>query len=281
MTLQEEIISRFGVKKIIEPRMAMQRIVEFITWYLTLNCNFKSLVLGISGGQDSTLTGKLCQIAVNNLRKKHRKTNLKFIALRLPYGKQIDEKDCQTALSFINPDQIIDINIKNMVAESEKSLIQSGSYVNDSLRGNLKSRTRMQIQHFISASHKGIVVGTGHAAEGVTGYFTKYGDGGTDLNPIAHLNKRQGKEILIYLNCPKKLYEKIPTADLEDKRPAFPDEYALGVTYNEIDDYLEGKEISSSSQRLIEYLYIKTQHKRNMPVNIFDKNFCSKYRDTS
>ncbi len=93
------------------------------------------------------------------------------------------------------------------------------------------------------------MLGTDHAAEALTGFYTKYGDGGSDLVPIFRLNKRQGRKILKELGCPEHLYLKIPTADLEDDRPLLPDEVALGVSYEEIDDYLEGKKVYQHQQQ--------------------------------
>ena len=84
------------------------------------------------------------------------------------------------------------------------------------------------------------MIGTDHAAENITGFFTKFGDGGADILPLFRLNKRQGKQLLKALGADPALYEKIPTADLEEEKPGIADEVALGVTYNEIDDYLEG-----------------------------------------
>ncbi|HEE1051484.1 TPA: NAD(+) synthase, partial [Klebsiella pneumoniae] len=104
----------------------------------------------------------------------------------------------------------------------------------------------------------------------ITGFFTKYGDGGTDINPIFRLNKRQGKQLLAHLGCPEHLYKKLPTADLEDDRPSLPDEVALGVTYENIDDYLEGKTLDPSIAKTIEGWYLKTEHKRRPPITVFD-----------
>ena len=88
--------------------------------------------------------------------------------------------------------------------------------------------------------------------------------------PIFRLNKRQGKQILAHLNCPEHLYLKIPTADLEEDRPSLPDEVALGVTYEQIDDYLEGKEIPEDARKTLEGHYLRSQHKRHLPITIFD-----------
>ncbi|MNC19511.1 NH(3)-dependent NAD(+) synthetase [compost metagenome] len=128
----------------------------------------------------------------------------------------------------------------------------------------------MKAQYSIAGMTKGVVVGTDHGAEAVTGFFTKYGDGGTDINPIFRLNKRQGKALLKTLGCPEHLYQKAPTADLEDDRPSLPDEAALGVTYEQIDDYLEGKTLDEGTSKIIEGWYLKTEHKRRTPITVFD-----------
>ncbi|WP_085046922.1 ammonia-dependent NAD(+) synthetase, partial [Cronobacter sakazakii] len=230
----------------------------------------KTLVLGISGGQDSTLAGKLSQLAISELRDETGDQSYQFIAVRLPFGVQFDEKDCQDALAFIQPDKVLTVNIKEAVLASEKALREAGIELSDFVRGNEKARERMKAQYSIAGMTKGVVVGTDHAAEAVTGFFTKYGDGGTDINPLFRLNKRQGKLLLKTLGCPEHLYLKVPTADLEDDRPSLPDEVALGVTYDNIDDYLEGKQIDEKISQIIDGWYVKTEHKRRPPITIFD-----------
>ncbi|QCI24269.1 ammonia-dependent NAD(+) synthetase [Buchnera aphidicola (Muscaphis stroyani)] len=266
MTLQNKIIRLMKVKSIITPSIEIRKCVNFLKKYLLNHWYLKSLILGISGGQDSTLTGKLCQIAAKELRKETKNKKYQFLAIRMPYGNQHDEEDCKDSINFIKPDQIIYVNIKNAVLNSEKSLKIAGIEISDYIKGNEKSRERMKVQYSIAAVKKGIVVGSGHAAELVTGFFTKYGDNATDINPISRLNKRQGRLLLKFLKCPPHLYLKNPTADLEDKHPQKPDESVLGVTYNEIDDYLEGKKINDLSKKRIEKLYLQTKHKRKKPV---------------
>ena len=100
--------------------------------------------------------------------------------------------------------------------------------------------------------------------------FTKFGDGGADVIPLYRLNKRQGKQLLAELGADPAIYEKIPTADLEENRPGIADEVALGVTYNDIDDYLEGKTVSAEAQAKIENWWNKTEHKRHLPITVFD-----------
>ena len=270
MALQQEIIQALHVKPQIDAAQEVRVSVDFLKSYLLAHPFIKSLVLGISGGQDSTLTGKLCQTAISELRAQTADDSYQFIAVRLPYGVQADESDCQDAITFIQPDQVLTVNIKNAVLASEATLREIGIELSDFIKGNEKARERMKAQYSIAGMKKGVVVGTDHAAEAVTGFFTKYGDGGTDINPNFRLNKRQGKALLKELGCPEHLYTKAPTADLEENRPALPDEVALGVTYELIDDYLEGKTIDEASAKIIEGWYLRTEHKRQPPVTVFD-----------
>ncbi|WP_313047126.1 ammonia-dependent NAD(+) synthetase [Atlantibacter hermannii] len=270
MALQQEIISALGVKPQINAQEEIRRSVDFLKTYLKAHPFIKSLVLGISGGQDSTLAGKLSQMAISELRNETGDADYQFIAVRLPYGVQFDEQDCQDALAFIGADRVLTVNIKASVLASEQALRDAGIELSDFVRGNEKARERMKAQYSIAGMTKGLVVGTDHAAEAVTGFFTKYGDGGTDINPLFRLNKRQGKALLRELGCPEHLYTKLPTADLEDDRPSLPDEVALGVTYENIDDYLEGKTLDDSISKTIEGWYLKTEHKRRPAVTVFD-----------
>ena len=270
MALQQEIIQALGVNPHIDVQQEIRRSVDFLKAYLQAHPFIKSLVLGISGGQDSTLAGKLSQLAITELRDETGDASYQFIAVRLPYGVQFDEQDCQDALAFIQPDQVLTVNIKAAVLASEQALRDAGIELSDFVRGNEKARERMKAQYSIAGMSKGVVIGTDHAAEAVTGFFTKYGDGGTDINPLFRLNKRQGKLLLRELGCPEHLYTKLPTADLEDDRPSLPDEVALGVTYEYIDDYLEGKTLDESISKTIEGWYLKTEHKRRPPITVFD-----------
>nr|VUD29531.1 NAD synthetase [Raoultella sp. NCTC 9187] len=269
MTLQQEIIQALGASPQIDTDSEIRRSVDFLKSYLQTYPFIKALVLGISGGQDSTLTGKLCQQAINELRAEGDDSR-QFIAVRLPYGVQADEQDCQDAIAFIQPDRVLTVNIKGAVLASEQALREAGIELSDFVRGNEKARERMKAQYSIAGMTHGVVVGTDHAAEAITGFFTKYGDGGTDINPIFRLNKRQGKQLLARLGCPEHLYKKLPTADLEDDRPSLPDEAALGVTYDNIDDYLEGKILDEKTAKIIEGWYLKTEHKRRTPITVFD-----------
>ncbi|MFJ7936773.1 ammonia-dependent NAD(+) synthetase [Sporosarcina sp. NPDC096371] len=270
MTLQEKIIAELKVQPVIDPREEIRKSVDFMKAYARKNSFLNGFVLGISGGQDSTLVGKLAQLAIDELNSEDGTDRYRFIAIRLPYGTQFDEDDCQDALDFIGPTKIYTVNIKEAVDASERSLKAAGITLTDYSKGNEKARERMKVQYSVAAMHNCVVLGTDHAAEAITGFYTKFGDGGADLMPIFRLNKRQGKELLKELGCPAHLYLKVPTADLEEEKPALPDEVALGVTYDHLDDYLEGKEIPQEPREKVENHFLRSQHKRHMPITVFD-----------
>lgn len=261
---QKSIIAALRVQPEIDPAAEIGARVGFIQDYLRAT-KAKGVVLGISGGQDSTLVGRLAQLAVEGLRAEG--AEARFVAVRLPHGLQHDEDDAQLALAFIRPDETITVNIKRAVdgmeAEFEAALPED---LTDYNRGNIKARMRMIAQYAIGGQRGLLVLGTDQAAEAVTGFYTKYGDGGTDLNPIAGLTKEQGRELLRELESPEALWRKLPTADLLDDRPGQLDETELGVAYEHIDAYLTGREVPEEVAERIEELYHRSRHKRHLPV---------------
>jgi NAD+ synthase len=272
--LRARIVAELGVKAAVVPKAEIRERVDFLKDYLR-STPAKGFVLGISGGQDSTLTGKLCQLACEELRAEGHEAT--FVAVRLPYGVQADEEDAQIALRFIQPDRSIVVNVKPSAdavaaesAEGLRELLGNEPKLRDFVRGNIKARERMVIQYSIAGQLNLLVVGTDHAAEAVTGFFTKYGDGGVDVTPLTGLTKRQGAALLQELGAPPSVWEKVPTADLEDERPALPDEVALGLKYREIDDYLEGVDITPELAARVESVYLATRHKRAVPVSPLD-----------
>lgn len=267
---QQEIINALKVQPVIDPKAEIRRSIDFLKAYLKKYPFLKTLVLGISGGQDSTLAGKLLQLAISELRDETGDTDYQFIAVRLPYGVQADESDALAAIDYMKADKVVRVDIKPAVDAAVDSVETNGIQISDFNKGNIKARQRMIAQYAIAGGEKGAVVGTDHAAEAVTGFYTKFGDGAADITPLWRLDKRQGKQLLNELGAPEHLYKKVPTADLEDNRPALPDEVALGVTYQDIDDYLEGKVVSQQAAETIEGWYIKTEHKRHTPINVYD-----------
>lgn len=269
MNLQQQIMKDLNINPDINPKDEVRKRIDFLKNYL-VKANAKGFVLGISGGQDSTLAGRLCQLAVEELRNEGK--NALFIAVRLPYGVQHDEEDAQRSLAFIKADREYVYNIKAPVdaAQVEYDQMTKGEPLSDYQKGNVKARMRMIAQYAIGGMEGLLVVGTDHAAEAVTGFYTKYGDGGADLLPLSGLTKRQGKALLKELGADEKLYLKVPTADLLDHKPGQADETELGISYEVLDDYLEGKPVSEEAAAKIEQRYMVTEHKRRLPATMFD-----------
>ena len=262
--MQSEIIAALGVSPVIDPAAEIDRRVQFLADYLD-RTGAKGYVLGISGGQDSTLAGKLAQLAV--VKRREAGSAAEFVAVRLPHGVQADEDDAQLALRFIAPDETVTVDIEPATTALSGAVAGAlgAEGLGDFNKGNVKARMRMIAQYAIAGERGLLVIGSDHAAENVTGFFTKHGDGAADLIPLAGLNKRQGATMLKHLDADPRLWEKVPTADLEEDRPALPDEEALGITYAHIDDYLEGKTIPADAQKRLEHLWRIGQHKRHMP----------------
>jgi NAD+ synthase len=269
-SLQKQIVEEMMVTPDIDPKEEIRRSIDFMKSYLKKHSFLKSLVLGISGGQDSTLLGKLAQMAINEMNEETDSDEYNFYGVRLPYGEQGDAQDAIDAVEFINPSVSMTVNIQAAVDASYSTLKKAGIEMSDFVKGNEKARERMKVQFAIAAMKNGVVLGTDHSAEAVTGFYTKFGDGAADLVPLFRLNKRQGKAMLKELGCPEHLYNKKPTADLEENKPLIPDEEALGVTYDQIDDFLEGKEVPQEAKETIEKHYLKSQHKRHLPITVFD-----------
>ncbi|MFC4455700.1 ammonia-dependent NAD(+) synthetase [Deinococcus sonorensis] len=264
--MQNQIMQALSVQSTIDPAAEVQRRISFLKRYLQ-STPARGFVLGISGGQDSSLAGRLCALAVAELNAEHG-GGYTFIAVRLPYHRQADEDDAQAALAFIQAPETVVLNVGPATDAAAESVREgTGQPLADFVRGNLKARMRMALQYALAGERNLLVVGTDHAAEAVTGFYTKYGDGGVDLTPLTGLTKRQGRALLKHLEAPERLYLKVPTADLEDNRPGLPDEVALGLTYEQLDDYLEGRAVSEEVAGRVERLYRTTRHKRTMPVS--------------
>ncbi|MGO4938158.1 ammonia-dependent NAD(+) synthetase [Fundicoccus sp. Sow4_H7] len=267
--LQKEIIEALKVLPEINPEEEIRRSIQFLKGYLLKHQGLKSLVLGISGGQDSTLAGRLAQMAVEELRAETGE-DFQFIAVRLPYGTQADESDAQKALDFIQADKNLVVNIKPATDAMVAAIDENSMAISDYNKGNIKARQRMIAQFAIAGQTAGVVIGTDHAAEGVTGFFTKFGDGAADVLPLWRLTKSQGKDMLKALGAPEELYLKVPTADLEENKPQQPDEEALGVSYDAIDAYLTGQAVDKKDAETIENWYLKSRHKRHLPITVYD-----------
>lgn len=262
--MQEKIITELSVKPHINPEQEITGRTAFLTNYLA-NTGLNGFVLGISGGQDSLLAGLLAQRAAKERRAAG--FDATFHAALLPYGQQQDRDDALLAIDTIKPDFVHDFDIQSSVdAVAAAFETATGEPLRDFDKGNVKARMRMIAQYAIAGNYGLLVIGTDHAAEAVTGFFTKYGDGGADVLPLSGLTKRQGKQLLTTLGAPAVFTEKAPTADLLDATPGQADETELGISYATLDDYLEGKEIDTTEAEAIEARFVNTVHKRSLPV---------------
>lgn len=265
---QQQIARELQVSETFDPAAEIERRVAFLTERLTAT-GLRSLVLGISGGVDSTTAGRLCQLAVERARAAGHEA--RFYAMRLPYGVQADEHDAQTALDFIRADEVLTVDVKAASDAALDATLAAGvtfrdAHHQDFVHGNIKARQRMIAQYAVAGARDGLVVGTDHAAEAVSGFFTKFGDGAADLVPLTGLTKRRVRAVAAELGAPAGLVWKVPTADLETLDPGKPDEDALGVTYDDIDDFLEGKPVAEAAHAAIVRRYDLTEHKRQLPI---------------
>ena len=140
----------------------------------------------------------------------------------------------------------------------------------DFAKGNVKARLRMSSQYEIAGLLGGLVLGTDHSAENITGFYTKFGDGACDLVPLFGLSKRQVRQVARELGAPKEIYDKTATADLECLSPQKKDEDVLGLSYDSIDDFLEGKPVSAEVEQKLTQIYLRTQHKRLPIATMYD-----------
>ncbi|WP_323012420.1 ammonia-dependent NAD(+) synthetase [Castellaniella sp.] len=266
--LQTRIRQDLGVSDDFDAAAEIERRVQFLTDLLR-QTDARALVLGISGGVDSLTAGCLAQRAVQRLRQQG--GDARFVAMRLPYGVQLDESDAQGGLQVINPDEILVVDVQPASDAMLAAVQAAGQGFRDAaqqdfLHGNIKARQRMIAQYAVAGAQGGLVVGTDHAAEALMGFFTKFGDGAADVTPLAGLNKRRVRALASALGANDALVYKVPTADLESLQPLRPDEDAFGVSYDQIDDFLEGKAIPQAAFDTIIATWRRSAHKRALPI---------------
>lgn len=266
--LQRDIIEQLYVNPTFDAMYEIEQRTEFLANYLQ-SARMRTLVLGISGGVDSLVAGCLSQRAVELCRTRGYEAN--FIAMRLPYGTQHDEADAQLSLRVIQPDETLLVDIKAASDSMLQQCLAAGLKFRDEAQkdfvlGNIKARQRMIAQFAVAGARQGLVVGTDQAAEALMGFFTKFGDGAADITPLTGLNKRRVRALAEALGAPAEQVYKVPTADLESLTPLKPDELAMGVSYQEIDDFLEGKLVSDQAYEVIISTFRRTAHKRELPA---------------
>nr|NLD40956.1 ammonia-dependent NAD(+) synthetase [Actinomycetales bacterium] len=267
--LRERIRTELQVVRDFDAARETERRIAFLAGYLQ-QTGLRGYVLGISGGVDSTVTGRIAQLACERVREAGGEAT--FVAMRLPYHVQRDDVDAKHALEFIQPDEVAHVDVGPATDALWTQLLEGGAAPDPArytefVEGNVKARQRMIAQFAVAGARSLLVIGTDQAAEAVVGFYTKFGDGAADVVPLAGLPKRRVREIGNHLGAPAALVYKIPTADLESDKPLQADEVALGVSYDHVDDFLEGIEVPEDAEQTILGWYRRTAHKREMPLS--------------
>ncbi|QYR22702.1 ammonia-dependent NAD(+) synthetase [Paenibacillus sp. sptzw28] len=263
MSLQQEIIERLGVKPEIDPNEEIRRRVDFLKEYV-LKSGTTGLLIAISGGIDSAVATGLCKKATDELSAETGKEYM-TLGVFLPYGEQADIAHSYEVAEAFNLKHRMELDIKEAVdeialeVEYGLKMIGMSRHISRGSKGNVKARTRMVMQYALSFDLNLLVVGTDHASEAVTGFYTKWGDGAVDITPLTSLNKRQVRQLAAVLGVPQSVRDKAPTAGLWEGQT---DESELGITYDDNSAYLEGKTVSDEAREKLERQYLKTVHKR-------------------
>ena len=234
---------------------------KFLKDYL-MKSKAEGYVLGLSGGVDSFVASALVKHA-----------GLKLLSISLPYGKQYDIQDTLSCAIVLKPNNFITHNIKESV-DSQISAILTNFDINtlaedkvNLIKGNIMARERMAVQYSYGSIYNYLVIGTDHATESITGFYTKWGDGACDIAPLSGLTKDVIYDIAKFFHAPASIIEKAPSAGLWDGQT---DELEIGISYQAICDYLNGKDISQEDEIKLEQIYDRTEHKRHMPATITD-----------
>ena len=230
-----------------------KRRIEFIRGLIE-SAGSAGIVYGNSGGKDSALVGILCKMACENT-----------VGLIMPCGSkrnyEMDKDDAQrVAEQYGISTRVVDLS----GARNEMiGVIGEKTTLNDSAVANVAPRLRMTTLYAVAASENRLVAGTGNRSEGYMGYFTKWGDGAFDFNPIADLTVTEIYEFLRFLEAPDEIINKAPSAGLFDGQT---DESEMGISYNSIDSYLHMGKVNEREKDIIDKYHKASEHKRRMPV---------------
>jgi NAD+ synthase len=263
MSLQQEIIVKLGVKPSIDVQEEIRLRVDFLKDYVR-QASSSGLLIAISGGIDSAVAAGLCKLATDELTQETGKEHL-TLGVFQPYAEQEDIAHSYEVADAFGLKHRVETNIRDAVdeiaLETEHALKALGQsrHMTRGGKGNVKARTRMVVQYALAFELNLLVVGTDHASEALTGFFTKWGDGAVDITPLSSLNKRQIRLVARELGVPSSILDKAPTAGLWEGQT---DEAELGVTYEDNSNYLEGKDVAPAAREILEKHYRRTQHKR-------------------
>lgn len=241
-----------------------QNIVKWLRKKVT-EAGVKGLLVGLSGGLDSAVVSHLIKRAFPD----------NSLAVIMPIHS--NPNDIEHALKVAESCGIKHTTVNltethNIMIDSIKQATPIGDWNEQNERiadANLRARLRMSTLYTIATHYNYLVVGTDNAAEWFTGYFTKFGDGGVDIQPIIDLTKREVAELATYLGVPPEVIDKQPSADLWIGQT---DEEEMGTSYDMIDNYLDGIAIPDEDRELIEQMHKRTAHKRQIAPQFLFKN---------
>lgn len=237
-----------------------ERIQKTVDWLKEIgeSAKISGMLVGVSGGIDSAV--------VAHLIKRAYPENSIGVILPIKNSEQ-DLEDAEELIKSCNIRRLcIDLTEENQSLLQKVKLAMGYSYREEYNRmsdANMRARLRMTTLYTIANNLNYMVVGTDNAAEILTGYFTKYGDGGVDILPIAHLLKSEVYEWAKVLGVPQNIINKSPSAGLWEGQT---DEAELGTSYRYIDEYIKGNEIPQKDREIIESLHKRTEHKRHTPT---------------
>ena len=221
---------------------------------LVRDAGAKGIVFGNSGGKDCALVGILCKMACENT-----------LGIILPCSSKrnfgIDKTDAEKiAAQFKIETRLVNLT---SVKEALAAQLSDSTVLTDAALANIAPRLRMTSLYAVAASEGRLVAGTGNRSERYTGYFTKWGDGAFDFNPIADLTVTEVYEFLRHLGAPDFLFEKAPSAGLFDGQT---DEAEMGISYGALDGFLMNGTASAAETAIIERLHKSSEHKRRSPA---------------
>ena len=230
-------------------KVEFEKRVEFIRERLAVS-HCSGIVYGNSGGKDSALVGILCKAACDNTVG-----IIMPCASRRNYGMDRDD-GMEVAEQFKIETRTVDLT---PVREAELAALEGVTELTDMAIANIAPRLRMVTLYAVAHAENRLVAGTGNASEAYVGYFTKWGDGAHDFNPIADLTVTEIYEFLEYLHAPRAIIEKAPSAGLFEGQT---DEAEMGITYAAIDAYISGRPVSDHDRAVIERMHANSEHKR-------------------
>jgi len=231
--------------------LELKKRVEFIQNVLK-ESHADGIVFGNSGGKDSALVGILCKTACDNT-----------VGISMPCSSKqnyAEDMDDAKALSSQYGISLRNVDLSSLKDEAIKTY--STFNLSKSASINIAPRLRMLTLYTIAAAENRIVAGTGNRSEIHMGYFTKWGDGAYDFNPIADLTATEVFEFLTFLNAPNNIIKKAPSGGLFEGQT---DEKEMGISYADIDNFLINGEVSEENKAIIDHFHNKSHHKRTLP----------------